>query len=187
MAEGTAPTVALAAERADVSRTTAYRYFPSQESLLLEVAMGDDVADIEHLVEHPDPDRSPVERTAELLRTFNQHVVRNEVRYRTAQRLYTDLWLAAAAEGDPDPFVREGRRTRWIESTLADELASLPQAQRNRLVAALAMLAGPEPMSTLRDVAHLAPDEAVEVADWMVRTLLDAVLARHSPPATGAR
>ena len=35
---GAAPTVAEAAEHARVSRATAYRYFPTQESLLVEVS-----------------------------------------------------------------------------------------------------------------------------------------------------
>src|ERR1700712_5586787 len=36
--EGIVPTVAQAAERADVSRATAYRYFPTQGSLLVHVS-----------------------------------------------------------------------------------------------------------------------------------------------------
>src|SRR3712207_1499055 len=35
LGEGITPTVEQAAERADVSRTTAYRYFPNQRTLLL--------------------------------------------------------------------------------------------------------------------------------------------------------
>ena len=35
LAEGMAPTVEQAAERAAVSRTTAYRYFPNQRALLI--------------------------------------------------------------------------------------------------------------------------------------------------------
>src|ERR687883_677789 len=41
-AEGRVPTVAAVAERADVGRATAYRYFPTQEALLLETTfLGD--------------------------------------------------------------------------------------------------------------------------------------------------
>src|SRR5438105_15805173 len=50
--EGTPPTVAEAAERALVSRATAYRYFPTQELLLLEVAHLEPlVAPVEALVD----------------------------------------------------------------------------------------------------------------------------------------
>ena len=42
--EGVTPTVAQAAEAALVSRTTAYRYFPTQESLLVELSVNLDVA-----------------------------------------------------------------------------------------------------------------------------------------------
>ena len=38
VAPGTPPTVAEAAEEAKVSRATAYRYFPTQEALLIEIA-----------------------------------------------------------------------------------------------------------------------------------------------------
>ena len=37
--EGRTPTVAEAAEAAEVSRATAYRYFPTQDMLLAEVAL----------------------------------------------------------------------------------------------------------------------------------------------------
>src|SRR5689334_2091027 len=43
MSQGVTPTVAQAAEAALVSRTTAYRYFPTQDSLLLELAVDIDV------------------------------------------------------------------------------------------------------------------------------------------------
>jgi AcrR family transcriptional regulator len=36
---GETPTVALVAEEAQMTRTTVYRYFPSQESLLLELSV----------------------------------------------------------------------------------------------------------------------------------------------------
>src|SRR5580765_282004 len=39
VAHGQRPTVAEAAEAAEVSRATAYRYFPTQEMLLAEVAL----------------------------------------------------------------------------------------------------------------------------------------------------
>jgi len=35
LAEGVTPTVEQAAERAAISRTTAYRYFPNQRALLI--------------------------------------------------------------------------------------------------------------------------------------------------------
>ncbi len=185
LAEGTTPTVAQAAEAAEVSRTTAYRYFPTQESLLLEVAVNVDVDDIEELVASPLGDESPVDRVVAVLRAFNEHVVDEEVRYRTVHRLYLDLWLAAVADGDDVPVVREGRRRRWITDTLSPALAGLPATDRERLLAALTMLCGPEAITALRDVARLDADQAVDVAEWAARTLIEATL--RPEPATRKR
>src|SRR5262245_21969457 len=40
LAEGTSPTVEQAADRAEISRTTSYRYFPNRRALLLAVNPG---------------------------------------------------------------------------------------------------------------------------------------------------
>jgi len=61
--------------------------------------------------------------------------------------------------------VRHGKRVHRS----SDQTGSAP-------VAALAMASGPEPMTALRDVARLSPDEAVEVSGWVVRALLAATL-----------
>src|SRR5215208_1915615 len=71
--QGTTPTVADAAAAALVSRTTAYRYFPTQEALLVEVSMEVDVDDIERLVStEVDRDSAPA-RALAVLDLFNRH------------------------------------------------------------------------------------------------------------------
>lgn len=182
LAAGVTPTVPRAAEAALVSRTTAYRYFPSQDALLTEVAVNTDVDDLEALVAapHDDAEQAPA-RTLELLDALNRHVLDAEVPYRAALRLYLDQWLAAAAEGDDDPVVREGRRTRWLTRTLGPLRDELGDERFERTVAALALLAGAEPVVVLRDVDHLRGDEAVEVAHWAAEAVLAA--ARHEAEA----
>jgi AcrR family transcriptional regulator len=97
MDDGTTPTVAQAAEAALVSRTTAYRYFPTQESLLLEVALHANVDDLEALVAEPVDAQHAVERALEVLHRFNERVLAEEVRYRNAMRVYQELWFDASA------------------------------------------------------------------------------------------
>ena len=177
--QGESPTVAQAAEAAGVGRTTAYRYFPTQESLLLELAVHADVDDVEDIVTSPPPGGSAVDHLRAVLGSFNQHVFADEASYRTASRLYLDLWLAAKAAGDDEPVVREGRRRRWIEATLAPLQPSLPAQTWHRLVAALTLVAGAEAMITLRDVARLDAEEALAVTDWAVRALVAAALAER--------
>jgi AcrR family transcriptional regulator len=178
LSEGVTPTVAEAAAAAEVGRTTAYRYFPTQDSLLVELTVSAGVSDVEELVGRPVDAGGSRDRLLEVVRALNAHVLDEEVRYRTAVRLYQEQWLAAHADGDDSPVVREGRRRRWISTVLepAMEEAGLPPAERNRLVAALGLLTGAEAMLVLRDVSRLDAGSALAVTDWATRALLRAAL-----------
>jgi len=178
MNDGVAPTVAQAAEAAKVSRTTAYRYFPTQESLLVELSLDMNVDDVEALVARPLPRSEVAARLLSVLQLFNRHVFDEETRYRTAMRLYQDMWLAAVANGDDAPILREGRRRRWIADCLAPLGHDISEHDRRHLTAALALVAGPEPMVVLRDVCRLNADEALAVTGWAIETLIAAVLER---------
>jgi len=176
LAQGTTPTVAQAAEAALVSRTTAYRYFPTQESLLVEVSVNLDVGDLEELLAEPVDAEGAPDRVREVISKFNRRVNDQPVQYRTAMRLYQDQWLDAAAKGDTDPLVREGRRTRWLETSLAPLAGTVPKADLERLIHALSLTMGTEAMVVLRDVCHLGTEDALAVSDWVVQVLLDATL-----------
>jgi AcrR family transcriptional regulator len=172
---GTVPTVAVAAEAADVRRTTAYRYFPTQDSLLVELAVSSNVADIEELVSAPVSASDARARLLEVIRRLNHHVLHEEVRYRTASRLYIDQWLASHAAGEAEPFVREGRRRRWftqILTPLMDE-HGMKNAERTRVADALSLACGAEPMIVMRDVCRLEGDVALDVAEAVASAILD--------------
>jgi AcrR family transcriptional regulator len=173
---GVTPTVQQAAEGALVSRTTAYRYFPTQDSLLIEVAVGADVDDVEELVARPVTAEEAEDRIVAVVDLLNRHVLEDEVRYRTVLRLYLEQWLAAAAAGETDPVVREGRRRRWIATTLTPLESSVPAADLRRLSAALACVLGAEVVVALRDTARLPADEVRDVTRWAARALVRATL-----------
>jgi AcrR family transcriptional regulator len=177
MADGAPPTVAQAAKAALVSRTTAYRYFPTQESLLLEVALHAEVDELEALVAQPVDADHAVDRALDVLHRFNRQVLDQEARYRNAMRVYQELWFGASASGDAAPVVREGRRVRWFRTSLAPLRERIGDDAVERLVLGLSVLAGMEAMTALRDVCRLAPEDALAVTDWAARTLADAVLA----------
>src|SRR4051812_4276327 len=161
MDDRTAPTVAQAAESARVSRTTAYRYFPTQESLLLEVALHAHVDDLEALVAEPVDAEHAVERALDVLHRFNERVLAEEVRYRNAMRVYQELWFNASGAGDAAPVVREGRRTRWFRTMLAPLRVEVGDDAVERLVLGLSVLGGMEAMTALRDVCRVPPEEAL--------------------------
>jgi hypothetical protein len=157
-------------------RTTAYRYFPTQGRCCSD-ALTVDVGDIEELVRRPLEGGDAVERVVDVLQQLNRHVLAEERQYRTTLRFYLDQWLASAAAGEETPILREGRRVRWFSESLAPLRDTIPEAEFDRLVAALSLLCGTEGIAVLRDVCHLDPDDALAVTEWAARALLHATVS----------
>ena len=175
--EGMEPTVAEAAERAGVSRATAYRYFPTQESLTVELTqITPSVLPVEKMLnELSTPDVG--QRLLHLLDTFTDVVLADESHYRRATRVYQDTWLRNNRRGvgeSETPPIREGRRMRWLDQVL--EPLQLPETQKQRLSAALALTLGGEAIMVMKDVCKLNNAEAKAVLRWSASALLRAAM-----------
>jgi AcrR family transcriptional regulator len=183
------PTVAQAAQLAKVSRATAYRYFPTQDSLLVEIAQVNPAAEpVERWVAGLGEGGDPEERLAQLVTRFNRLAVAEEVSLRTALRVYLDTWLQNRGVGEAPP-VREGRRVRWLDDALAPVRARLRPAQWKRLRSALALTIGIEALVVMRDVCRLPDADMAATLEWTALALLRAALqdAGAAPPARAAR
>jgi AcrR family transcriptional regulator len=177
---GETPTVAQVAEEAQMTRTTIYRYFPNQESLLVELSISEGIdEDVAELLTRPLDNTTPQMRLLEVIDKLNHYIAANERLYRTAQRHYLDTWLAAERAGEGHGRqVREGRRLRWIAATLAPLRDTVPDTDLQRLEAALCLVTGGEAFTVLRDVCQLEPDEAIAVAHWAAQALLTTGLQK---------
>lgn len=191
--DGATPTVAQAAEAAGVSRATAYRYFPTPEDLLIEVAtVTPAMQPVEAVLAELGDDADPETRFLRVQETFNAVVVQEEAQMRTALRAYLDNWLARRQRG---PELREGRRMRWLDRVLEPARGALSAKQRRRLECALALTLGMDGMVVMKDVCRLKDDEARDVLRWAGLVLLRAGLAeagmraapRREHPARRAR
>lgn len=182
---GTPPTVAEAADAAKVSRATAYRYFPTQEALLVEVAgINPATAPVEEMLAGLDSDDAEA-RLLRLLDTFNPIVFAEEASMRTALRVYLDTWLENRPQGQDAPPVREGRRMRWLAEALKPARQELSEAQWRRLRAALALTLSIDAMVVMKDVCRLEDGEALAVLRWAARALLRAGLDEARAEARG--
>jgi AcrR family transcriptional regulator len=182
---GTPPTVADAADRARVSRATAYRYFPTQEALRVEAAdLAPITAPIDAMLAALDTNDAEA-RLTRLLDAFNPLVIANEAPMRNALHVYLDTWLAARQKGEAPATLREGRRMRWLEAALAPVRRELTKAQWERLRDALALTLSIEALVVMRDVCRIDDDaRALGVLRWaavaMLRAALDEARAQRA-------
>jgi AcrR family transcriptional regulator len=176
--EDVTPTIPAAAEKAKVSRATAYRYFPTQDSLLQEIAQQHPaVATVDEVVDALETD-DVAERLLALLDAFNPIVIADETHMRTALRTFQENWLSARRDQSDDmpaPFVRSRRRMRWLDEVLRP-LEPLTPENRERLRAALALTLGIDSIVILKDVCELDDERALEVLRWAALALLRAGL-----------
>jgi AcrR family transcriptional regulator len=181
--QGATPTVAQAAARARVSRATAYRYFPTQEALLVELAVTPGVARVEEVLANLTTN-DVQERLLRLLDTFGPIVISEEAPLRRALSVYHDTWLRSRRHPELGlPVVREGRRMRWLDRVLGP-LTGLSDHEKERLRAALALTLGMDSVAIMKDVCGLDDDEALGVLRWAATSLLRAALDDVRPLST---
>jgi AcrR family transcriptional regulator len=173
---GETPTVAQAAAEARVSRTTAYRYFPNNESLIRDLSIDIDMQGIDDVSTYDTSE--PRDRLVEYVERFNRFVLEHERFYRIATRHWQDNWLSPEISGDNKPDARrEGRRRRTLATIFEPLRTSMPTDQLARLEAAMCLVAGNEAVIVLRDVLGLEPDEIIDVTRWATQAILAAAFA----------
>src|SRR5919201_891799 len=171
-AEGRVPSVAEVAERADVGRATAYRYFPTQEALLLETTfLGDQdvMRSIPELVESGD---DPAESVAAAVRMGAEWTLGREARLRMILRASLD------PSGDTK---RPPRRRKYIAALLAPLKDELPPETYDKLTGALTLVFGIDPIVSLTDNSDIGRGQIPDVLAWVAETLVRAAVNRPPP------
>jgi AcrR family transcriptional regulator len=168
LAAGVTPTVEQAAAAALVSRTTAYRYFPSQRALLLAAH-----PEIQYSSLLPDDPPEDVQARLDLvMRAFIRLTIEWEPQLRTSLRLS----LEPAAD---QPLLRGGRAIGWIEDALSPLRDTDPDLDVRQLAVAIRSATGIESLIWLTDIAGLTRDQAADLMLDSARALLHAASARR--------
>jgi AcrR family transcriptional regulator len=169
LAEGITPTVEQAADRAAISRTTAYRYFLNQRALL--IASYPEL-DARSLLDADAP-VDPSARLEAVIERITGQVVEHEPELRAMLRLSLE---SPPPDRDALPL-RQGRAIAWIEDALAPLRGRMADIELHRLALAIRATVGIEALVWLTDIGGLSRDEAAELMRSSARTLLRSALA----------
>lgn len=179
---GDVPSVAEAAEAAEVGRTTAYRYFPTQGTLLW--ALVQEVM-IPSRVGFKAED--PVERVDELVEQTFPLLREAEPLMRAQMALAMEQW-AQAQKGKlaEEPIPRGGRR-EVIATALEPLEGNMDPARLRKLQAVIAAFVGIEARIVLCDIYGLSEREAFETARWGARTAVQQAMAEEEAERSAKR
>jgi AcrR family transcriptional regulator len=169
LAEGTTPTVEQAADHAQISRTTAYRYFANQRALLIASYPELDATSLLDA----DAPADPVARLDAVVERITRQVVEHEPELRAMLRLS----LETPPPGRDALPLRQGRAIRWVEDALAPLGDRMPKRELHRLALAIRATIGIEALVWLTDIGGLSRGEAVDLMRSSARTLLRAAAA----------
>ena len=174
MEEGLIPSVSEVAEAAEVSRATAYRYFPSQAAMIQETvaqALGP-------ILEWESDSTEAEERIADLIDFAYPHIETYEATHRAVLMLAIDQWTRGKAGtlGNEARLVR-GNRKGLLNAALKPLKNRLSPAEFDRLTQALSLVFGTEALVVLKDVSGLDGEEARRVAIWASLALVRSAIA----------
>ena len=162
---GRIPSVPEVARSAGVSRATAYRYFPSR-SKLVSAVIAEALGPVRRAVpQHGDAKH----RLHELLDRTYSRFAEYEPHMRAALQLALEhRSLESAGLLEEEPFRRA--------TTLQPLRRRLPPRTYRRLLNALAVVYGIEPMIILKDICGASDRETEAIVRWMMDALVDAAL-----------
>lgn len=178
--QGQTPSVTEAADAADVSRRTAYRYFPTQEQLLTEAMLEEERPVVEHAFEAADLANDVEARLDVLVHTLYKDMRTTEPLLRAMVRLTLKHSPDEPGDEKSEMTPRRGyRRIEWIELALSPVREQLDEARFERLVSAIAVCIGIESVLVLCDIRGLDLAAAEDVSRWSTKMLLRAALTEQ--------
>lgn len=171
MQGGATPSVSEVAEAAQVSRATAYRYFPSQSALVhavVDEALGP-------ILEWSSASRDAGERVADLFETSLPRIDEFEATFKAALKLSLDQWAQRQADAlGAEPQFTRGHRIELLTDALAPLRGEMDDREFDRLAQALSLIFGVEALVVLKDIWGLDTGETQAVACWAAAALVRA-------------
>lgn len=180
MQAGQTPSVSDVAEAAEVSRATAYRYFPSQAALVHAVVD----AGLGPILNWTSDSDDAEKRVQDLLAVSMPRIAEFQATFRASLKLALDQWARrrAGTLGNEPAFTR-GHRMDVLQRALAPLRETLGEERFLRLAQSLSLTYGLETLLVLHDMWGLDLDKAQDVAQWTATALIRTAVAEAGEPA----
>lgn len=166
--QGAFPSITEVANAAQLSRATAYRYFPTQ-SALVSAMVDESLGPI--LEWHPtQPDAG--QRIAELLSFAYPRMLQHEGVLRAALHLSLQQWADNRSNPSNQEKLVRGNRKRLLTLAVAPLADKLTPEALQRVIYAFSLIYGSEVFMVLKDIWNLDDAGIQDVTQWMGKAIL---------------
>lgn len=181
---GRVPTVADAAHAAGISRATAYRYFPTQESLLAEASTGPLIDEVAEIVRGAAAIAEPVERVDTIFRLLAPLMLKHEAELRSVLKVS----LERSLQGDSERELPL-RSARWVlawDDALAPFRGRVSTERYATMVRSLSALLGVETILVMLDACDRDAERAVDAIRRAARAMVHGFQSEIESNATSS-
>ncbi|HDL8629163.1 TPA: helix-turn-helix domain-containing protein [Yersinia enterocolitica] len=162
--QGAFPSITEVANAAQLSRATAYRYFPTQ-SAMVDESLGPILA-----WQPTQPDAR--QRIAELLSFAYPRMLQHEGVLRAALHLSLQQWADNRSNPNNEEKLIRGNRKRLLKLAVEPLEGKLTPAALQRVIHAFSLIYGSEVFMVLKDIWHLDDAGIQDVTQWMGKAIL---------------
>ncbi|MDF7671368.1 TetR/AcrR family transcriptional regulator [Orbaceae bacterium ESL0721] len=162
------------AEKAGISRATAYRYFPTQNDLvssIVEFSLGP-------IFEWQSDKTDAEERITDFLAFAFPQMLRHEGALRAALQLSLQQWAVARADPNSNQSqLTRGNRKEILNQLLIPLKKELSPELYDTVLYTLSIIYGSEIFMVLKDIWKLEDEKIISLAQWMAKAIINQ--ARH--------
>lgn len=166
--QGAFPSITEVANAAQLSRATAYRYFPTQSALVS--AMVDESLGPILAWQPTQPDAR--QRIAELLTFAYPRMLQHEGVLRAALHLSLQQWADNRSNPNNEEKLIRGNRKRLLKLAVEPLEGKLTPEALQRVIHAFSLIYGSEVFMVLKDIWHLDDAGIQDVTQWMGKAIL---------------
>ncbi|EOA3301431.1 TetR/AcrR family transcriptional regulator [Yersinia enterocolitica] len=166
--QGAFPSITEVANAAQLSRATAYRYFPTQSALVS--AMVDESLGPILAWQPTQPDAR--QRIAELLSFAYPRMLQHEGVLRAALHLSLQQWADNRSNPNNEEKLIRGNRKRLLKLAVEPLEGKLTPEALQRVIHAFSLIYESEVFMVLKDIWHLDDAGIQDVTQWMGKAIL---------------
>ncbi|WP_145543801.1 TetR/AcrR family transcriptional regulator [Yersinia frederiksenii] len=166
--QGAFPSITEVANAAQLSRATAYRYFPTQSALVS--AMVDE--SLGPILSWQPTQPNARQRIAELLSFAYPRMLQHEGVLRAALHLSLQQWADDRNHSNNEDKLVRGNRKRLLKLAVEPLEGKLEPEALQRVIYAFSLIYGSEVFMVLKDIWHLDEAGIQDVTQWMGKAIL---------------